>query len=318
MLVATRPGRCRRCGSPSAPSGRCATAPRVRPDRLGHDRSAPSTCCWLCCGDRECLAAATLGERGVEVETAPAAGRGDHRSPARSTAGPGRPTCWPPSDLPTTKPFTRRARPGRRGRRWSWSRTGSAPSTCCWGWPGRATASPPRSSRTSAPASSSSGRPCLGVLGRGRPRAAPRRPGAAALGAAGRGPAGPGPPAGQRAPAAVGRHCWSCCRWRSGRTGSTCATRSSTPPRSRRATCRGRRSSAAARCRTGPAPSTPTGHTSSPAFGMVRVQPAHLRAGPAAGHRAARAAVRAAVDPHRPGRPAAGRQHRRPLEAPPP
>src|SRR5215211_6299027 len=52
---------------------------------------------------------------------------------------------------------------------------------------------------------------------------------------------------------------WCCCRWRSGRTGSTCATRSPTPPRSRRVTCRGPGSSAAARCPTGPGPSTATG-----------------------------------------------------------
>ena len=73
--------------------------------RLGHAQVGPEHLLLALLGDRECLAAATLDERGVEVETArrrveesAGAGQGD--------GGPREPDVLAAVRLPTTKSFT--------------------------------------------------------------------------------------------------------------------------------------------------------------------------------------------------------------------
>ena len=78
---------------------------KVEARRPGHGQVGPEHLLLALLGDRECLAAATLGERGVEVETArrrvegtAGAGRGD--------AGSGKADVLAALRLPTTKSFT--------------------------------------------------------------------------------------------------------------------------------------------------------------------------------------------------------------------
>jgi hypothetical protein len=73
--------------------------------RLGHDRVGTEHLLLALLRDQGCLAAATLGERGVEVEAV--------RRRVEETAGPGQADGGPGEDdepagqrLPTTKPFT--------------------------------------------------------------------------------------------------------------------------------------------------------------------------------------------------------------------
>ena len=124
--------------------------------RLGHDRIGTEHLLLALLRDQECLATAILGERGVEVEALrrrveETAGPGQGDGPAAEDGLAAGCTCRRPSRSRWCSAWPA-ARPG------SWSRTGSAPSTCCWAWPGRATAWPPGPSRTSGPASCSSGR----------------------------------------------------------------------------------------------------------------------------------------------------------------
>ncbi|HJW64475.1 MAG TPA: Clp protease N-terminal domain-containing protein, partial [Actinomycetes bacterium] len=78
---------------------------KVEAHRLGHGQVGPEHLLLALLGDRECLAAATLGERGVEVETArrrmegtAGAGQGD--------GGSGKAGVLAALRLPTTKSFT--------------------------------------------------------------------------------------------------------------------------------------------------------------------------------------------------------------------
>jgi hypothetical protein len=104
MLVATRD----REVSPMRVTERAQRAvhhAKVQAHRLGHGQVGPEHLLLALLGDRECLAAATLGERGVEVETArrrvegtAGAGQGD--------GGSGKADVLAALRLPTTRSFT--------------------------------------------------------------------------------------------------------------------------------------------------------------------------------------------------------------------